>query len=197
MRTKLFFIWTLATAFMAPCLTAKPIDAYSTIKVTAVKMNLKVDVAKALDEIVDVTIEDTEGFVLHQDRIEKNATRKRYDMRNLPIGQYRLIVLKNRVKMIQPFSINSEEITISEADRLFNQLPQVALKGMKLEVRVFASENGKSTLKIVDNQGLTAFEETIEPKAFAKRYNLSKLPKGVYFVELVVDSNYENFVIQL
>ena len=197
MRTKLFFIWTLATAFMAHSVTAKPIDAYSTIKVTAVKMNLKVDVAKALDEIVDVTIEDTEGFVLHQDRIEKNATRKRYDMRNLPAGQYRLIVLKNRVKMIQPFSINTEEITILETNRTFNQLPQVTLKNMKLEVRVFVSAKEKTILKIVDNQGLTAFEQTIEGKTFAKRYDLSKLPKGVYFVELVVDSTYENFVIQL
>ncbi len=197
MRTKLFFIWTLAAAFMAQSVTAKPIDAYSTIKVTAVKMNLKVDVAKTLDEIVDVTIEDAEGFVLQNDRIEKGATRKRYNMRNLPAGQYRLIVLKNRVKMIQPFSINSEEITILETDRTFNQLPQVVLKGTKLEVRVFSSEKENATLKIVDNQGLTAFEQAFDAKTFAKRYDLSKLPKGVYFVELVVDANYENFIIQL
>jgi hypothetical protein len=99
--------------------------------------------------------------------------------------------------MIQPFSINSEEITILEENRVFNQLPQVIQKGMKLEVRVFASEKEKTTLKIVDNQGVTAFEQTIEAKAFAKRYDLSKLPNGVYFVELIVDGSYENFVIQL
>ena len=56
----MFFIWTLATAFLTNSLTAKPIDV-ANIKVTAVKKSLNVNVAKTLEEIVEVTIENTEG----------------------------------------------------------------------------------------------------------------------------------------
>ena len=127
MRTKMFFIWTLATAFLTNSLTAKPIDV-ANIKVTAVKKSLSVNVAKTLDEIVEVTIENTEGVTLYTDRIEKNVTRKRYDLRNLPMGQYRLSIMKSRVKTIQPFTINVEDITISEADRTLKLLPKVVMK---------------------------------------------------------------------
>ncbi len=197
MRTKMFFIWTLATAFLTNSLTAKPIDV-ANIKVTAVKKSLNVNVAKTLEEIVEVTIENTEGVTLYADRIEKNVTRKRYDLRNLPLGQYRLSILKNRVKTIQPFIINVEDITISEADRTLKLLPKVVMKGSKMmEVKVFSSENDNVTLKIVDNQGITAYQQTIEAKAFAKRYDLSKLPSGVYFVEIDAGNEPEYFTIQL
>ena len=62
---------------------------------------------------------------------------------------------------------------------------------------VFSSEKDNVTLKIVDNQGVTAYEQTIEAKAFAKRYDLSNLPSGVYFVEIDADNEPEYFTIQL
>lgn len=196
MRTKMFFIWTLATAFLTNSLTANPTDI-ANIKVTAVKKNLKVDVAKTLEEIVEVTIETVEGDILHSGEIGKNFTRKRYDLRNLPMGQYRLIVLKNRVKTIQPFTINVEDITLLENDRIIKVLPKVVMKGKTMEVRVFDSEKAYVNVKIVDNMGFTAYEQTVDAKAFAKRYDLSKLPSGAYFVEIATGGETEFFPIQL
>ncbi len=197
MKTKVFFVFTLSIAFMAQSLMANPIALVESIRITASQKHLKVDVAKTPDEIVEVTIEDTEGVVLYNDEIEKKATRKSYDLRNLPAGQYHLIVLKNRVKMIQPFTINTEGIVVHEQDRVITPMPQVSLKGTKLDVRIFSSRNERAFLKIVDNQGITAFEETITGKSVAKRFDLKKLPKGVYFVELTVDSGFDSFIIQL
>lgn len=197
MKTKMFFVLALPIAFMAQSLIAKPTAFVESIRVTASQKHLKVDVAKAPEEIVEVTIEDTEGVVLYNDEMGKKATRKRYDLRNLPVGQYYLIVLKNRIKMVQPFIIQTNGIVISEQDRVDTPMPQVSFKGTKLDVRIFSSKSEKALLKIVDNQGITAFEETITGKSAAKRFDLKKLPKGVYFVELTVDSDFDSFTIQL
>jgi Secretion system C-terminal sorting domain len=198
MKTKLFFILTLAAAIFTTSLNATTIaEELATVKVSSVNRTLNVNVSKAADEVVEVTIESTEGVVLHTDLIEKNEIVKRYDLRQLPIGDYHLVVLKNRAKMVQPFALNYDAITIDEKTRELTMLPQVKLKEDKMDVRVFSTEYKSVTVRILDNQGTEAFQDTFAPKTYAKRYDLSKLPKGVYFVEVNTGSDSEYITIKL
>lgn len=189
---------SLATAIFTSSLTAKPLaDAIMNVKVTSVDKTLKVNVEKATEETVEVNIETTEGVVLHTDRIEKNAKWKRYDLRQLTVGKYNLVVLKNKAKLVQPFTLNFDAITIHETERAVTMLPQINFKNNRLEVRVFSSPTNSITVKIIDNVGITAYEETINASSYAKRYDVSKLPQGVYLVELSAGSDVEYATINL
>ena len=197
MKTKLFLVLTLAAALFTTTANANSFDDIADVKVSAVNKTLKVAVSKTLAEVVEVSIESVTGEIVHSDRFENTTTSKRYDLRQLPIGSYNLVVTKNRAKMTQPFAINFDGISVAQADRKIALLPKVVLKGSKIDVSVFASENEKVEVKIYDTLGTSVFQDNVASKAFAKRYDLSKLPKGAYIVEINAGAEPEYFTIEL
>lgn len=189
---------SLAVAILTSSLNANPLTSpFSTVKVSAVEKTLKVNVEKTVGETVEVSIETIDGVTIHTNRIEKNEKWKRYDLRQLPIGKYRLVVVKNKAKMIQPFTLNFDAITINESEQEISMLPRIKLNDKKLEVRVFSSPSNSITMKIIDNFGITAYEETVQAKSLARFYDVSKLASGIYVVEINSGSDVEYSTIQL
>ena len=115
------------------------------------------------------------------------VTLKQYDLHLLENGDYVLIVENGRTKTIQPFVLEFGSIKITEAERSTKRLPQITQITTGMDVRVYASKKTTVNVKIVDNQGINVFEEKTEAVSLAKRYNLSKLPSGVYFVQVQAD----------
>ena len=188
MKFKTFFICILAVLFTAKTwATAAPNFDITGIKVSAINRTLQVKVAKSTDEAVNISIETPNGTVIHQETAKQAVTLKQYDLRLLESGDYVLIIENGRTKTIQPFVLEFGSIKITEAERTTKRLPQITQVTTGMDVRVYVPKKTAVNVKIVDNQGISVFEETVEALGFAKHYNLSKLPSGVYFAEVNAD----------
>ena len=189
MKFKTFFICILAVLFTAKTwATDAPNFDITSIKVSAINRTLQVTVAKTTDEAINISIETLNGTVIHEERTTQATTLKKYDLHLLESGDYVLVVENGRTKTIQPFVLEFGSIKITESERTTKRLPQITQVTTGIDVRVYASKKTTVNVKIIDNQGISVFEESIDALGFAKHYNLSKLPSGVYFVEVNADN---------
>jgi hypothetical protein len=188
MTSKFFFTCIMATMFALSTATATT-TFFDNIpfEVLAVNRTLQVKVATNADETVEISIETASGTIVHNEKVSNTAAWKRYDLHQLEVGDYKLVVENGRTKTIQPFTLDFGGIKITESERVTKGLPQIKQIGNGMTVRAYMSKKGEFNVKIVDNQGINAFEETTKGTALAKHYNLGKLPSGIYFVEVTAD----------
>jgi murein tripeptide amidase MpaA len=194
MKIKFLFICTVAVLLTAQSLTARPlfIDDNKNVEVVAVNKTLRINVAKMAGETVTIRIENAALGEIFSETFTKSALIRQYDLRQFDNGDFTLIVENDHAKMIQPFSVDYARININATERSVSQLPQIKKTKNGFDVRVFLLTKADINVLITDNQGISVFNETLNTLAFAKHYNLSKLPKGVYFIEIKADGDVKN-----
>jgi glucuronoarabinoxylan endo-1,4-beta-xylanase len=159
-------------------------DAPSEIKVMAVNKTLFVKVAIPQIEDVTISIETAEGAIIYNETVNVvDAFTKRYNLRELAIGNYKLVIKRKRSKTVQPLTIGVNSISVEEAKREVLPLPTVVQVGSFVNVNIPTKLANDVTVRIYDNLGVTLMEKTYS-KVGLRRYDLSKLPSGVYFVEV-------------
>ena len=116
MKLKFFFSAIMTATLTAATFAAtapKFDDDITGVKIAAINRTLQVNLAKVTDATIDISIETTNGSVVHHETVTQMSILKKYD--------------------------------------------------------------------------INVFEEKTEAVSLAKRYDLSKLPSGVYFVEVQAD----------
>jgi hypothetical protein len=188
MKIKFISLCTLAAILTATTLTANTFNPYLTgVEVVAVNKTLQVKVDKLVNETVEISIETFSGTVVYQEKVARTGSWKQFDLRQLETGEYRLVVENSRSKTIQPFVVEFTSIKIEISERIIKQMPQVLKAGTGIDVRAYLLKKGEISLTITDNLGFSVFKEITNAIAVAKHYNLSKLPSGIYFIELKAD----------
>jgi hypothetical protein len=200
MKIKFIFVYTIAAILTATPLTASTTFSpnFTGVEVLAVNKTLQVKVDKAVNETVEISIETQTGTVVYSEKVVRTGSWKQFDLRQLEVGDYRLIVENSRSKTIQPFIVEFTSIKIETSERTIKQLPQVLKVGNGIDARAYLLQKGEISLIIMDNLGFTVFKEKTNTLALAKHYNLSKLPSGIYFIELKADDEvkYETITIK-
>jgi Secretion system C-terminal sorting domain len=199
MKIKFFFICTMAAVLTAQSLTAHPlfIEDNKNIEVVAVNKTLRINVAKMAGETVTIRIENAFLGEIFSETFTKSALIRQYDLRQFENGEYRLIIENERTKTIQPFSVEYSRININEMERSVGQLPQIKKAKNGFDVRAYLLSKAEISVVITDNQGISVFKETNNALALAKHYNLSNLPKGVYFIEIKANGDVKNETITI
>jgi hypothetical protein len=200
MKIKFIFICTLAAFLTATTLTANITfnPNFTGVEVLAVNKTLQVKVDKLVTETVDISIETQTGTVVYQEKVARTGAWKQFDLRQLETGDYRLIVENSRSKTIQPFTVEFTSLKIDASERIVKSMPQILKAGTGIDVRAYLLRKGDISLTITDNLGFSVFKESANTIALAKHYNLSKLPSGIYFIELKADDEikYETITIK-
>ena len=190
MKLKFFFSTIIAATLTAATFAATTPtfdDDITGVKIAAINRTLQVNLSNVTDATIDIRIETTNGAVVHHETVTQMSILKKYDLRQLEGGDYTLIIENGRTKTIQPFILEFGSIKILETERVTKRLPQILQVKTNMDVRVYMTKKSTVSINIVDNQGINVFEEKTEAVSLAKRYNLSKLPSGVYFVQVQAD----------
>ena len=157
---------------------------------------LKISVKNINAESVAIYLEDTEGYSLVSETVQVTPNFvKAYRLENLPNGKYHFTVKRNGSKVVQYFDITTLGITLSENEREETLLPSLTQKGDKVFVSSFVKTGGKTSVRILNNEGGLVFEDAYSDAILRKTFDLAKLQPGVYFFEVQTADETEYFTV--
>ena len=127
-------------------------------------------------------LKDAQGHVLHREAIKGHAYMKKYDMANLPAGEYTFEVRSDE-------GVSQETFTLSSGvARTMYFKPAVRVDAETVNVMFKNSIASPVSLKLYDRYGKVLYQETIASQdEFAKGLNLSKLVAGQYSLSITGD----------
>ncbi len=127
-------------------------------------------------------LKDAQGRVLHRESIKGHAYMKKYDMANLPGGEYTFEVSSNE-------GVSQETFTLSSGvARAMYFKPAIQIDAEIVKVMFKNSIASPVSLKLYDRDGHVLYQETVASQdEFAKGLNLSKLVAGQYSLSITGD----------
>jgi hypothetical protein len=171
------------------------------INITAIDNSKTVMVTLTNTATGDLTVvlEDASGTKYATDAIKSSARfAKKYNLSQLEAGNYRLVVTKNAFKTIQPFELTNRAVILNELERKDKFLPTISQKDNKMDVNVLLGNYSNVIVKVYDTEGKLAFtDKNYVVLTLHKRYDLSKLAKGSYVVEVLAGDETQYFTIVL
>jgi hypothetical protein len=206
MKTVKFFLVAVATLLFANnTISAEEIAKKYNLDGTTVRIAAQTETKIVMvqlanvNEEVKINLADERGTVLVNEVIKTTtAFTKKYNLKNLEAGNYRLTITKKMSKTVQPFQLTESGVVMKEDEQKEVFLPNVVLKGDKIDVNVLLGNYSNIHVKIFANDGRTVFEESnYVVLTLHKRYDLVKLEKGTYLVEIVAGDSTEYFPITL
>jgi hypothetical protein len=206
MKTRLSIILALAVSMFTTTLKADSLENIFTleganIRITAIENSKSVMVSLNNTSTGEMTValEDAFGASFATEKIKPAARfAKKYNLSQLEVGKYRLVVTKNFVKTIQPFELTFRTVVLNELERKEKFLPSINQSGKTVDVNVLLGNYSNIIVKIYGNDGLTSFEDkNYVILTLHKRYDLSKLPAGAYVVEVLAGDETQYFNISL
>ena len=206
MKIRLFFtLAVIATLFSTP-LKADAVERFYTLEGTNIRFSaqehskaITITLNNVVANDITITLEDAVGNSLVNEKVSATPNfAKRYNLTNLENGNYRFIIKKKLSKTIQPFELTAKTVVMSDLKRKEKFLPNIAQRDNKLDVNVLLGNYSNIHVRIYDLDGRNVFEETnYVVFMLHKRYDLSKMPKGVYTVEVVAGDETEYYNINL
>jgi Secretion system C-terminal sorting domain len=192
MKTRLFFVLALVAILFTNTLSANTVEntfdlAGTTVKISSAQKAVVVNLGNVQKETVSIVIADAQGNVLTSELVKNTPNFvKRYNMSQLENGTYTLTVTKKTVRTVQPFEIKDNSLEISEIEKKEKFIPVLHFNNDKLDVNVLLGNYSNITVTIIDNEGRKVSEDkNYVVLELHKRYDLSKLPRGAYVVEVM------------
>jgi hypothetical protein len=189
---KLFSTIAIAASLFVQTLSANNIEnAYdmggTSLKIAATTENVIVNLGTVEKEEITIKIVNSDETALITETV-KNVTdfSKKYNVKRLEDGQYRLIVTKKTIRTVQPFSIRGGVVSMSALEQKEKFLPTVNFRNDKLDVNVLLGNYSNIMLKIYDEEGkLVKNEKHYVVLQLNQRYDVSQLPKGNYTAQVM------------
>jgi Domain of unknown function (DUF3244) len=154
-----------------------------TVSATAKVLTVRIKDTEISD--ATVTIMNTEGVVVFNEKVEgTQANLRKYNLKQLEVGNYTLTVKRKRSTLVQPFAVAIDKIEVLSAMAETRFTPVVVLKDNFLNVSASSFNKPGIGVSIADNYGTKVFESTYEGVTLQKRFDLSKLQNGAYVVEV-------------
>ena len=199
MKSKIIFLATLVAVLFTTQISATvrttSFDG-TNVNFSTTDKTLKISVKNINAESVAIYLEDTEGVSLVSETVKVTPNFvKAYRLENLPNGKYHFTVKRNGSKVVQYFDITPLGITLSEKEREETLLPSLTQKGDKVFVSSFVKTGGKTSVRILNNEGGLVFEDAYSDAVLRKTFDLGKLQPGVYFFEVQTADETEYFTV--
>ena len=192
MKTNLFSALAIAATLFTTNLNAGNIEntynlGETTLTISSESNAVIVNIGDYKNEAVTIKIEDAFGHQLLSETVkDAQSFIKKYNVSKLEDGSYNLVVSKKTIKTVQPFQIKNHAVVMSEFEKKEKFIPTVNFTEGKLNVNVLLGNYSNITVSIFDNEGRRVFDEkNYVVFDMHKRYDLSKLPKGAYWVEVM------------
>lgn len=138
-----------------------------------------------------VSILDVEGVIIYKERLAKATTySKKFDLMNLPDGNYILKVEDALKQTIFEFDIDNSRVLIE--DRKENNKPVFRTRGEKVFLNLLNTDMEDVKITVYDSENRMVFEETVVDSLLVeKAFNFEKALADTYLV--VVKSGKETY----
>lgn len=191
MKTQLFLVVALIATLFSQTTFANTNERNfdlggTTVKISSVEKSVIVNLGSVQKEEISIAIEDAFGNTLVTENVKNNDNFvKKYNVSKLEAGQYSITITKKTLRTVQPFTISNVGVSMSDVEKKEKFIPVLVQNGNKLDVNVLLGNYNNITIKIVDNEGRSSFEErNYVVLTLHKRFDLSKLPAGAYVAEV-------------
>jgi hypothetical protein len=189
---KLFSAFAFATSLFVQTLSANVIEnTYNVdgveVKIASNAQNVIVNLGDVQNEEIKITlVDDDQNILLTETVKDVKSFTKRYNVSRLDDGSYKMIITKKTVRTVQPFSIEKGIVKMSNLDKKEKFLPTLSFDNGKLDVNVLLGNYSNIVVKLFDNEG----REVMTDNHYAefklnKRYDLVKLPTGIYVAQVM------------
>ena len=133
-----------------------------------------------------ISLEDEKGYVLISEMVKKTSSfGKIFNLKNLPEGEYNMVVNTQTRKTIQPIVLTATDIEIDIKKRKVVFHPVIRQNENFLDVSWFAGRMASVKVIVLNGKGGTVFEDTIKNVIkVEKRYNVAQLGIGNYTVKV-------------
>lgn len=150
-------------------------------------------IAYAKQAKIQVSIKDNYGVVLHKEVIKQHKiSKQKYDLKNLDMGLYTLVVEYDHVINIQTIQKNIKNIEINNEELKCIFKPNFRQAPNYLDLNMLCLGNPELRLSIQNSEGQIIYNEvTAETAPLHKRYNISNLEPGYYtFLVSTTDNSF-------
>ncbi len=153
------------------------------------KLSLTPNTEKSLNFEMDITSEqtvvsivDTNGEIIYTERIAiGNIYAKKFDLQNLPEGDYFLEVEDSLKEVVFGFTVDDSEIMIRE--RKENSKPIFRKKDGRVFLNLLNLEKDVVKITVMDSEGRSLFQETIaDEMLIEKTFNFKNAFEDSYTI---------------
>ena len=129
-----------------------------------------------------ISILDIEGIIIFSEKVGDVASySKKFDLKNLPDGDYVLKIEDTLKETIFEFGIDNSNVLIAE--RRENTKPIFKKNGQKVFLNLLNSDKEDVKITIYDSENRVVFDETVvDTLLVEKAYNFEKAYKDTYMV---------------
>ncbi len=152
----------------------------------------------SLTDLAKLSIFDRNGVVLFRDKVNQRFDfKQKFNLSKLPDGTYTFeIESGNRIKKYQIEIIDSQTKIDGACEEIFK--PVINQKGELLDVSYLNLDSEDVTLEMIAPGGDQIVRDDFSGmQTVSKRYNLSKLPSGVYLVVVKTEDRSFTFNVAL
>ena len=155
---------------------------------------IALNVSNVIDAEIHVTLKDAFGETLHDETLaQNNINSRKYNLRQLPTGNYTLLVSYDDVIKIQ--SIKKENSHIETISMQTITSPKFIQHKEYVDMYITCSTDLDLSIEMRDEADNTIFSDNGNLGTVQKRFNLSQLENGEYkfFVRVSGNTVYKEF----
>ncbi len=140
---------------------------------------------------VKVQIKEFSGNIILDEILTKSSGSRKYNLVNLPDGQYSIELSSDLKITVRNFEVNGTQVNLSpEMQTIFK--PVLNWTGKTLDINLLTMGTS-TTISILDEKGNTVLSQTNQNPAIHKRFNIAALPAGDYSVNIETNGRYFDF----
>jgi hypothetical protein len=141
-------------------------------------------------DAIELAIHDRQGQQLHQEITTQDVMNTRqYNLKNFPDGTYHVRIKSGATTFLQHIELVDNEIKIpsKSANTLFQ--PNIVQKGSKVDINMLCLGDASVVVSVKDENADVVFVQKMKAiSPLTQRFDLSRLPVGVYNVEVRASS---------
>lgn len=155
---------------------------------------LLVDLNDWSNSTVQLVIKDLEGIILHSDNfLSEAASGIKYNLKNLPAGNYKMVIENDRKKEIHSLQVSNESVLVNSVASAVVYKSSVTFDGKSIALNQLAL--GRDiTISIADKSGAFFTQKYKNLPTVNKRFDISDLPSGKYIFTVEGKEQYDTFV---
>jgi hypothetical protein len=174
-------VLTLMAAFASVFAMA---NTYPTLSVEG-KKSFILELNDWKNEELVITITDKKGEVLHAEKYNNASASRKYNLKKLPIGFYKMTIADQLKDITLDISITTAGVNVKNTNKVYFR-PFVKYTEPNLDINILTLKKDVKLILYNSNNEIVYKESTENLKKFEKRLDISKLPAGFYTLNIYV-----------
>ncbi|MEM7102256.1 MAG: hypothetical protein AAF502_03920 [Bacteroidota bacterium] len=148
-------------------------------------------------EKTTLMLKDLKGIVLWEASLnEAESFAKLVNMRNLPDGQYAVHVAGESGELIQPVTLEDNEVEFNPTEQVYYKYPVFVKNGDMVAVELLTKDKMKVKVSLTDVKGNVLYDDRVNVSSkLVQKLDINKLKVGTYMV--YVETPYRTFSEQI